>query len=146
VRRNQFYIGDAPRAHIRDFWKEQLLALQAPYGQERTVAEYETDIANLRDSLNDEFPNAISCRISHAQKSIGVFLKHLWCMELVHVPPQCPVDAKILAAAGAVYPATNWGFVDTLNEHRAKVAILEAAKNQAAPHLSLAEWELEAFN
>ena len=148
VQHNKFYIAEnAPRASIRDFWRQQLLALQAVYENQRTVAQYESAILNLRTSLNNKFPGLIDCRISHAQKSIGVFLKHLWCMGLVVAPPPlCPVDAIILGVAGAVYPTTNWGYVNTMEEHRAKVAILVAAKNRTAPQLTLAEWELAAFN
>lgn len=146
VQRNKFYIGGAPRRDIRDFWKEQLLELQGIYVQERTVADYESDITNLRAALNAQFPGCLSCRISHAQKSIGVFLKHLWCMEEIPAPPLCPVDSRILRVAGAAYPDTNWGYVNTLEEHQAKVAVLVEAKNQASPNLSLAEWELGAFS
>jgi hypothetical protein len=146
VQHNKFYIGDAPRPEIRAFWRRQLLALQPAYLQQRTVAQYEGDFISLRTQLNDGFPGQVDCRISHAQKSLGVFLKHLWCMRLVDVPPLCPVDAIILKKAGAVYPVTNWGYVDTIDEHRAKVEILIEAKNRFAPHLSLAEWELFAFN
>jgi hypothetical protein len=146
VQRNKFYIGEAPRRDVRDFWKEQLLELQVKYGQQRTVADYESDIVNLRANLRAQFPGVVGCRISHAQKSIGVFLKHLWCMGKIPTPPLCPVDAIILRFAGAVYPLTNWGYVDTLAEHQAKVVVLVAAKQQTAPNLSLAEWELGAFN
>lgn len=147
VQHNKFYIANnAPRAIIRDFWRQQLLALQAVYVNQRTVDQYEADILNLRTNLNNEFPGSIDCRISHAQKSIGVFLKHLWCMGLVAPPPLCPVDRIILGVAGAVHPTTNWGYVNTMAEHRAKVAILVAAKNRTAPHITLAEWELAAFN
>ena len=146
VQHNKFYIGEAPRRDIRDFWKEQLLERQGLYEQQRTVADYESDIVSLRAILNAQFPGLVGCRVSHAQKSIGVFLKHLWCMGEIPTPPLCPVDAIILRVAGAVYPETNWGYVDTLAEHQAKVAVLVAAKDQAAPNLSLAEWELGAFN
>jgi len=144
VQRNKLYVGNAPRANIRDIWRQQLLALQAVYVNQRTVTQYEADILNLRTNLNNAFPGSIDCRISHAQKSIGVFLKHLWCMGLVAPPPLCPVDAIILRVAGAVYPTTNWGYVNTMAEHQAKVAILVAAKNNA-PQPTLAEWELAAF-
>ena len=146
VQHNKLYVGNAPRANIRSFWRQQLLALQAVYVQQRTVAQYEADILDLRTSLNNAFPGLIDCRISHAQKSIGVFLKHLWCMELVATPPLCPVDAIILRVAGAKYPETNWGYVNTMAQQQAKVALLVAAMKHAAPQLTLAEWELAAFN
>ena len=147
VQHNKFYIAEnAPRAIIRDFWRQQLLALQAVYKQQQEIDQYNADILNLRAILNNQFPLFTDCRISHAQKSIGVFLKHLWCMKLVAIPPSCPVDARILKVAGAAYPATNWGYVNTIEDHKAKVALLMADKNVAAPHVKIAEWELAAYN
>jgi hypothetical protein len=60
----------------------------------------------------------------------------------VATPPQCPVDARILAIAGKKYPDTKWGYINSIDEHREKISFLETAKEESQ---SLAEWELELF-
>ena len=38
-------------------------------------------------------------KLSHAQKSLSVFLKYLWCYGVIVEPPICPIDAKVLEVA-----------------------------------------------
>jgi hypothetical protein len=136
-------------------WRSYLDALVDRYKNQQSVADYEQDIERLKTVMNEKFSEAFlsepherfktdpGFRISHAQKSISVFLKHLWCIGDVACPPQCPVDRIILEAAGKRYPDTKWGYVNSIEEHRLKVGFLEAAKGQSKD--SLAEWELKKF-
>lgn len=136
-------------------WRSYLDGLVERYKVCQSVEAYEQDIRNLKKVMNDKFSDAFlskpheryktdsGFRISHAQKSISVFLKHLWCMDDVACPPQCPVDRIILEAAGKRYPDTKWGYVNSIEEHRKKVSFLEEAKGQTSE--SLAEWELKKF-
>jgi len=136
-------------------WGEFLKSLIPTYEKARTVADYDSDILKLKMCMNQLFPVAFytvlhpkyntdpGFRISHAQKSISVFLKHLWCMGLIVTPPQCPVDSIILRLAGKRYPDTNWGYVNTIKDHGIKIGYLLAAQNNSVQ--PLAEWELEKF-
>jgi len=136
-------------------WRAYLDGLVERYKGSQSVKIYEQDIVTLKELMNGKFSEAFlsephdryktdpGFRISHAQKSISVFLKHLWCMGEVACPPQCPVDRIILEAAGKRYPDTKWGYVNTIEQHRLKVAFLEEAKGQSLE--SLAEWELMRF-
>ena len=134
-------------------WRDFLQGLVNRYATQQSEAAYERDIEALKDLMNSRFPHAFrddrhpkfgtdpGFRISHAQKSISVFLKHLWCMGQVATPPQCPVDRVILTKACAKDP--RWGRVNTIKEHRDRIIILKAARpNQSEP---LAEWELRTF-
>ncbi|MCB1203892.1 MAG: hypothetical protein KDN18_06510 [Verrucomicrobiae bacterium] len=140
---------------VKSEWRSYLNGLVDRYKKEQRVEDYERDIEKLKQIMNDKFSAAFfskpherfntdpGFRISHAQKSISVFLKHLWCMGDIACPPQCPVDAMILKKAGKRYPDTKWGYVNSIDEHRLKVSFLEAAKNESTE--SLAEWELKKF-
>jgi hypothetical protein len=135
-------------------WKAFLKQKMKDYKNEQSVEKYENDIQELRNLMNKtlsasflskphpKFKTDPGFRISHAQKSLSIFLKHLWCMGEVATPPQCPVDARILAIAGKKYPDTKWGYVNSIEEHREKISFLEAAKEERQ---SLAEWELKLF-
>jgi len=136
-------------------WRSYLGALVERYKEPQCVEVYEQDIENLKKVMNDKFSEAFlskphkryktdpGFRLSHAQKSISVFLKHLWCMGEVACPPQCPVDRSILEVAGKRYPDTKWGYVNSIEEHRQKVGFLEKAMVQLSE--PLAEWELKKF-
>lgn len=86
-------------------------------------------------------------RIAHAQKSLSLVLKHYWCNGVLGEPPCCPVDRRILTTAGAGQQEARWTDVDTVPQYLGKLALLSTAAGASrfAP-ISLAEWELEAFN
>ena len=159
VRHNSLYrknLSPERKKAVRREWKTYLEGLVACYKTRQTIGTYEKDILNLWDIMNSRFSDAFlsmphakyntdpGFRISHAQKSISVFLKHLWCMGIVATPPQCPVDSIILALAGARYPDTKWGYVNSLNEHRIKIRILNQDRMRCGD-ITLAEWELRKF-
>lgn len=60
-------------------------------------------------------------RISHSQKSISVFVKHLWCMDVISEPNICPVDRIILGKTEVrKNKDINWGYVNSIEEHKRK--------------------------
>jgi hypothetical protein len=138
-------------------WRAFLKGLVDRYKDRQSVDAYELDISDLKEVMNKEFSNVFysephpiyktdpGFRISHAQKSISVFLKHLWCMDQIETPPQCPVDRIILEAAGKRYPETKWGYVNSIDEHQKKIGFLNEAKERVDNNTTLAEWELKKF-
>jgi hypothetical protein len=161
VQHNSLYRKNLEPEHkvaVQCSWRSYLLGLSLRYTQQQSVQNYEDDIEKLKQVMNEEFSNAFlsgrhetydtdpGFRISHAQKSISVFLKHLWCMDKIACPPQCPVDRIILEVACKRYPDTKWGYVNCITEHRKKIKFLEDAKLLQEPlATSLAEWELKKF-
>jgi len=136
---------------VRRRWKAYLIELIPRYKSKQCVSNYERDIENLKQLMNKEFLRNDESgafrppgfRISHAQKSISVFLKHLWCMCEVATPPQCPVDRQILEKARC--PDPRWTYVNSICEHRKKIRCLEEAKAKDDPDEPLAKWELRQF-
>ena len=139
----------------KEFWKDELQALIEKYKKTQTVMEYESDISRLKDKMNGKFNHLFrgeihpiyktdpGFRISHSQKSISVFLKHLWCMGAVAEPPQCPVDRVILTYAGLRQPENKWGYVNSIEVHQKLISHLRSKAKKAS--LSLAKWELSLF-
>jgi len=144
------------KSRVRSDWKDFLLSLEARYRRSRSGNFLTKDILRLRKLMNDRHRDAFRAtrhakfktdpgfRLSHAQKSIAVFLKHLWCLGRVAEPPHCPVDAVILGKAGRKYPKTKWGYVNNLATHCEQIQFLRAAANRFRQ--TLAEWELKKFN
>lgn len=142
-------ISQYRRNPIRDFWAQKLIQIAEKYVAEQEVAVYETDILDLKQAMNDRYGkyfringDQTGFRISHSQKSISVFLKHLWCMGLIETPPLCPVDRIILGIAGHRNPVLPWTRVNTIEQHRDHVQLLLTAGN-AYP--KLAHWEILHF-
>jgi hypothetical protein len=84
-------------------------------------------------------------RIAHAQKSLSLLLKHLWCNGVLGEPPCCPVDRRVLQIANARNRAA-WTKLDDLDDYRAALAVLrDACEASPLAPISLAEWELKVF-
>jgi hypothetical protein len=143
VQRNALYaVGTSleKKAEIRKCWGGFLRDYQTPNSE----GDYERDVLRLQALINETFPGNFrdEFRISHSQKSLSVFLKHIWCMSpSTKPPPQCPVDRRTLVRAGCQGKAASWGYVNSMAEHREKIAALRNASGGRP----LAEWELEAF-
>ncbi|MFC6523179.1 hypothetical protein ACFQAT_28865 [Undibacterium arcticum] len=84
-------------------------------------------------------------RIAHAQKSLSLVLKHMWCHGfLTNPPPVCVIDSIILRAAAGRGAATHrvpWTRVASLKAYREHLAICKCA---AGGH-QIAIWELFVF-
>lgn len=110
---------------------------------EEATTQYNELIIGLMSAMNDSFGSKFrdaGFRISHSQKSISVFLKHLWCMQRIRMPLQCPIDRKILSCL-RTSNYNPWTKIDTLEEHTSIIAAL----NTIAGSTPLAVWELLNF-
>lgn len=141
------------RKEIRSFWFECLKEIGGKFQKDVQLNEYEVMIANLKEKMNKKFgehfnsgsPHRSEFRISHAQKSISIYVKYLWCMNLIEEPRICPVDRIILSKTDAYLSKdVSWGFVNNLSVHKRKFKyILDSA---AVANLTVAKWELLLFS
>lgn len=100
-------------------------------------------------SLKDKMSHIdnIEFKLSHAQKSLSVFLKYLWCYGVIVEPPICPIDAMVLGKGSDVNPIFKdiiWTNIDdVITYRRIMVSLMNLAKSK---ELTLAKWELIEFN
>jgi hypothetical protein len=159
VSKNALY---APKATSRDrlevdaAWKEALELYASEYVEPIGWERYERDLVKLTAEMNrayghhfrqarhPKFGYEPGFRISHAQMSLSLVLKHYWCLGLVAMPPQCPVSRVVLLAARAGELNAKWTDVNSIEAHRLKIKWLAAAAEKEG--LELAEWELETVN
>lgn len=149
------------RHGVRNGWAIKLRELADRYigdvPEVTTQAHFENDLTVLRTFMNEGYADFFwpteengygpGFRIAHAQKSLSLLLKHYWCNGIMREPPCCPVDRRILRLANAGQADAVWTRLDDLDQYRARLAVLTRASTASslAP-ISLAEWELEAFN
>lgn len=159
VSKNALYAPKATagdRYYVDTAWKQALEKYAAGYVKPVSSENYEKDLVKLTAEMNrafgDHFRQARhpkfgyepGFRISHAQMSLSLVLKHYWCLGLIAMPPQCPVTRAVLLAAKAGEPNSKWTDVNAIEAHRLKVVWL--AKAAAEEGLELAEWELKTTN
>jgi hypothetical protein len=146
----------AQRHEVSAGWKRMLEDLAAEYAQPASAEKYEEDLVRLQAHMNRGFGQHFrqarhpkfgyepGFRISHAQRSLGLVLKHFWCLGLIPMPPECPVDRPILVASRAGELNSKWTDVNSIASHQVKMGfIATAAKNEG---LEVAEWELKVVN
>jgi hypothetical protein len=140
------------RRIIREYWGICLEEIGVEFRKKINVNEYEIIIEKLKEGMNIKFGNQFEngsrhgemFRVSHAQKSISVYIKHLWCMNLIAEPSICPVDRIILSHTEAkLKKDISWGQVNSIKEHRRKFKYIEV--QAALENLSIAKWELNKF-
>jgi len=157
VQRNNLYSenirsGSQKRIEVGQIWREKLIEITKKYENSISRDQYLEDVVELKKFMNETFDGHFNnnkflsdpgLRLSHSQKSISVYLKHLWCIGKVKEPPCCPVDAIILKRIGLKYPHNSWGKINQLQELEDKLNLIEkfASKNS----LSVAQWELCNF-
>ncbi len=103
---------------IKQFWSSKLRNLGEKYSEPGNhLQDFINDIQKLKEDMNTKFPGSFSnsksdyddeFRLAHAQKSLSIYLKHLWARNLLNgnEPPFCPIDKVILKQLGIQDPWT----------------------------------------
>ena len=144
--RNPTYNGratDAQKNEFRTDLKGRLDKLSKKYEQ-RSVndIEHEDNIRLLSDAMSNKFSSILKCnrfRIGSAQKALNLYLKYLWCLGKIDMPPHCPVDGIILRSLKC---DDKWTELDCIEKYR---HFIKKAKEKAGS-LPLARWELDEYN
>ena len=155
VSRNPTYsenITDGDKQEIRKYWKSLLLAFYENHKQGNVSREdFLGYVATIQQSMNTRFPDKFQCntkgydnvfRLAHAQKSLSVFLKHLWCMGKMKEPPFCPIDGiilhEVLKKKGA------WTKLNDNNTYDKYIKCVDDAAKKS--NMNVAEWEYINWN
>lgn len=155
VQHNKLYsenIQLTAKKKIRATWVIELTKIADKYKKPRTVSEFEDDFLSMQNIMNANYLEYFRSghkagdgfRISHAQKSLSVYLKHLWCMGVIDTPPICPIDNVVLKLTEARGSDATWTFVNCLEEHRKKFRFVQQMAAKAG--MSVAEWEIFNFS
>jgi hypothetical protein len=141
------------RTEVKEFWKQELRKVASKYKtSKQSVETYIEDVMSVKNAVNKHFANKVwlnntlsnGLRISHAQKSLAVYLKYLWCLnDKMPDPPCCPVDSIVLYECKI--DGMRWTRIDSLADFkRILEGVSSTAKDSGFP--SIAQWELCAFN
>ena len=92
---------------------------------------------NFSDILNGGY-----LKIGVSQKLINLYLKYLWSLNLIKIPPHCPFDRIIISKLG-YYNPPSWTKLDDINKY--KEFVQKAREKAKQENLTIAEWELKVF-
>jgi hypothetical protein len=144
LQRNRVYKSDddcACRTAFRNEWarmlSEEAKAYRKP-AQPISDKQHCAAIIRMSDELSSTFSDCLSegrLRFGTVQKAFNLYLKYLWALNEIEMPPHCPVDSVVLARIGITSP---WTKCDSCEEYMDWI-------NEIRRHLSLAEWENEVW-
>ena len=134
------------KEEIKRFWVQTIDVLAEKYAVPQTLDRFVSDVCELRNQMNNRFPDAFvdgEFPFSRAQKSFSVVLKYLWCDNRIAMPPTCPIDRGVLREMGAPYDSWNWTGM-TQNQYMLAYTRLQELARDA--DLSVAQMELLWFS
>lgn len=159
VERNPTYksgITKKEKSDIHKTWTKLLIDKLDKYKKCQGKKAFIKDVKDIYNKMNsDKFKRLFSnngrgkddkypkeFRIAHAQKSLSIFLKHMWFnIEDMPEPPVCPIDGVILKAVGSNGAWTKLNDLKTYTNYLDEVEKFANAKG-----MSLAKWELITWN
>ena len=149
VQHNKLYAQattKAQKARIREYWRQQLDDIGAKYVHEQTRDCFLQDVCELNRRMNNTYGHlfcATGFKVSHAQKSLAIYLKFKWCRGIFPAPPLCPIDRNVLKALGEPWKLHPWTTM-TWEDYLADLD--EIARRSERDGLSVAQWELLLFS
>jgi hypothetical protein len=144
-------IDDFLKTEFRDYWKVRLQQIGEYFLEVRDLNFYLDQVVLFTAEMNSKFFQVLSpnkenyengFRIAHSQKSISVYLKHLWCMDVIPAPPSCPLD-RIISERAGITLHVSWTKMNKISD--VELALNLFQKLATHQNKALCDWELELF-
>lgn len=106
-------------------------------------SDHVRNIEELAARLSKECGPALAkgrMRLGIAQKALNLYLKYLWCLRRIPMPPHCPLDSRIMEYLPQDQ-RVSWTKIKDASEYNKVIAAAKAV----AGTTPLAEWELNAY-
>ena len=133
------------RIKLKNFLREKLLQYSEKYKKSTTSDEHLNNIKKFADEITKKHKEILQdgCfRIGRAQKLLNLYLKFQWVLGWIPEPPHCPFDYKIITKE--LDSNISWTKMDKIADY--KLLVEKAESKAKKQHLSIAEWELQAWN
>jgi hypothetical protein len=145
TQRAKMYADDVQaRGSFQKGLRASLEELSQGYKLEISDQQHVANIESLAIELSKKHMNLLAngrFRIGQSQKALNLYLKYLWCLGEIAMPPHCPIDAIVLARITG-FKEEKWTRIDSIERYQ---RIIEAARREANG-IPLAVWELELYN
>jgi hypothetical protein len=144
LQRNKVYKSEEhydQREELRKQWATLLSKeAQAYESPEQPISDEQhcSAIARIADTLSAQFGEILAggrLRFGTSQKALNLFLKYLWALNAIQMPPHCPIDSVVLERAGI---DGSWTRCDSAEEYMSWI-------NEIRKRLTLTEWEIDVW-
>lgn len=144
--------NDPRKKSLREELAERLRSLGEKYHEPVTGEEHCRNIEEFANILTEKYKRVgllrkERFRIGVAQKALNLYLKNLWCLEIIPPPPPCPLDRQIIDKLGlksSERSEYNWTKLDKIERYRELISLCDKAAREKKSQ-SIAEWELEVY-
>jgi hypothetical protein len=149
VQRSHLYtpgLSEKDREPFQASLREALESAAKAYTNNVPEAQHVHNIIELASLLSRKHPTLLTdsrMKFGHAQKALNLYLKYLWCLGKLPIPPHCPIDSIILKKIPK-FTQVRWTQLDSPEQYE---FIIAAAKVKAKEKdIPLAVWELNEYN
>lgn len=151
--RKQFFSKESSaemREEFRRFLGDETIKIASKYKNQQTEQQCIIDMKKLMDSVNKQFKNKglfqnkYGFTLGQSQKVLTVYLKYLWCLDRIPLPPRAPLDGIMLRISEAPYNMRTWGDILDINEYEEKYCYL--VKKAKLNNIPVPVYELLGFH
>jgi len=128
---------------FRNALREKLDEVSILYKSGVTEEEHLLNIEDISNVLTSQFHHCLRngrFRIGIAQKALNLYLKYLWCVNLISKPPHCPFDSIVIKYLPNCSDLS-WTSIDTIEEY---LRLVQDAQREAKG-MSISKWELKVW-
>jgi len=129
--------------HFLNALRKKLDEISRGYQSKVTEEEHLSNIKRLSNELSSGFSHCLKngrFRIGISQKALNLYLKYLWCVNLIASPPHCPFDQIVISHLPDCKDL-NWTSIDNIKDY---CKLVEAAR-KVIKGKPLPEWELQVW-
>jgi hypothetical protein len=145
--------GELKRADLRRSLAAQLRGIAAEYTRAVEPEQHKQNIQRIAESLTFQFKDKATLRdngfrIGIAQKALNLYLKYLWCLDRIVMPPHCPLDSRIITDLPLTLQERQdlqWTRLDSIDGYQ-RLVDAGIQRMSEKGYSSLSEWELHEFN
>lgn len=103
------------------------------------------NINSISSSINSKWATSLHKKkipIGVVQKAFNLYLKLMWSLDKIEIPPHCPVDKVIIDMLKKEH-RTSWTKIRDIKKYESIISQLKLLAKKEG--ISLAEWELSVY-
>jgi hypothetical protein len=140
---------DPNKKKVRDFLRDRILEFEKHYQNAVIDSQHCSNIEALANIVSLEFKGKAvlrndRLRIGISQKALNLYLKYLWCLDEILIPPHCPIDRRIIEKLDIQWQQRSqydWTKLDCIQKYRELISFCK----KKAGSVPVAEWELNVW-
>jgi hypothetical protein len=145
--------GDTRKTQLRKDLGAELRSVAARYSDPVTEEEHCLNIEDIAKTLTQKYKDTGILRYSRfrigiAQKALNLYLKNLWCLgEITMPPPHCPLDRQIIDKLGLRWKERaqyDWTKLDDIEKYKELISRCGKVAREGK-YQNIAEWELNVY-